>query len=289
MKAETTTILSMSVVVITRNRAGILGDCLKSLVEQDFPKDQYELVVIDDGSADKTPEVVKSFQSTTGFPVVRYVCQSHQGVNAARNAGINNAHGTVVSFLDDDILAQPDYLSRVWSLFSKSPHLSGVGGPLKDYGGARLRTCPQCSLADTDSPVANNEGFVPYLTGGNMALKTSAFEQVGLFDAAISGRGDETEWFHRAQGLRFFYDSDLWVWHRRDNFDLIGLCRHSLVQGLSVPLAQKKTASHYRPKPMRILRAFGHAFIHGCAWGVVLGFREIGALVGYLRLAVIGR
>jgi len=278
----------ITVVIITRNRANILGDCLKSLVEQDLPKDRYELVVVDDGSADRTPEVVKSFQSNTGLPVVRYVFQSHQGVNAARNAGIKNASGQFVFFLDDDVLVLPDYLKRVWNLITKAPEFDGVGGPLRDRGGSKLHTCGNCSLANTDAPGANAKGLVSSLIGGNMALKAAAFKQAGLFDPAISGRGDETEWFHRARGLKFFYDPALWVWHRRDNFNLRKLCRHSFVQGLSVPLAQKKMQSSYRPKPMRILRALAHALRRGCVWGVVLALRETGAIIGHLKLKTAG-
>jgi glycosyltransferase involved in cell wall biosynthesis len=275
----------ITIVVITRNRAEILSDCLQHLLREDFPKHQYEIVVVDDGSTDRTPAVVKSFQSDTDLPVIRYIAQPHQGVNAARNTGIESARGVVVSFLDDDVLARPDYLKQVWQMLSQNPNFDGVGGPLRDYGGSRLRTCNRCSLADYDAPGANGKGFVSALVGGNMTIKASAFKQVGLFDREISGRGDETEWFHRASSLKFFYDPELWVWHRRDNFNLFTLCRHSFVQGLSVPLAEKKIGTHYRPKPMRIVRPLTHAFRRGCAWGFVLAFREIGSVIGYLRLA----
>ena len=280
--------LLFSIVIITRNRAGILGDCLDSMVGLNFPKGQYELVVVDDGSTDGTADVARSYQAKPDFPAVRYVAQSHQGVNAARNTGVENAWGENVVFLDDDELAPVDYLSQVWQLLSKNPDFDGVGGPVVDYGGSTLRTCGRCSLADADKP-GEGKRFVPILLGGNMALRAGIFKKVGLFDPEISGRGDESEWFHRAKGHKFFQDPDLWVWHRRDNFSFWMLCRHSLVQGLSVPLSKRKRGLTYRPRPRRIIKPLAHAVTHRCTWGLVRALRETGAVLGYIKLVITGR
>src|SRR2546427_3112167 len=100
----------ITVVVPTRNRAALLRDCLKSLVAQDFPSDQYEITVIDDGSRDETTAVANEFASEPVGPRVHLVSQPFSGLNAARNAGLAVAGGDPICFVDDDVEAPPDWL-----------------------------------------------------------------------------------------------------------------------------------------------------------------------------------
>ena len=274
-----------SIVICTRNRAGSLARSLQSILGQQFPKDQFEVIVVDDGSSDSTPDVVKSFQFSVHLSAFHYVSQDHQGLNTARNAGIQRARGEVVLFFDDDETAPPGYLIRMRNLFIAALNVDGAGGPLIDVKRSGFRTCTRCSLSDAYVK-DGRKGIVTRLIGGNMAIRADAFKRVGLFDNELSGRGDESEWFHRARDLSFLFDPDLWVWHHRDSLNLFGLCRHSYVQGLSVPIWKMKTGTPYRPDPIRIARFFGHALLRLCAKGLVLAFREIGSVAAYFRLKV---
>ncbi len=80
----------LSVVVPTYNRAPLLRGCLDSLVEQDFPPDQYEIIVVDDGSVDDTPEVVAVIQGRVNHPRLRYVRVEGRRLTTARNAGVRS-------------------------------------------------------------------------------------------------------------------------------------------------------------------------------------------------------
>jgi len=271
----------VSVIVPTWNRCDYLSDTLDSLISQDWPGDRYEVVVVDDGSTDQTPDVVRGFQERNGHAVT-YVRKAHGGLNAGRNAGILAARGDIVWFLDDDELAEPDHLSRLVAAFGGDAGLSGVGGPARDYGGSTVRTCATCTLAAADVP---GEGLriVSTLLGGNMAFRRSVFDEVGLFDPELSLRGDETEWFRRAEGHRFLYDPDLWIRHRRDRMNLWTLCRSGYRGGLSLAVYDRKVGAHHRPAPGKILRCLGHAVRRRCARGLVLAFRQAGREVGHLR------
>jgi len=278
----------ITVIVITRNRAEVLSDCLSSILEQDYTKDRYEVVVVDDGSTDHTSLVVNSLQTKAALPVIRYLPQPHRGTGAARNTGVKNARGEIVIFLDDDELVTSDHMTRVVRPLMDDHNLDGVGGPCRDYGGSKLHTCARCSLAAVDVP-GMGKRFVPRLLSGNMALRTSVFKRIGLFDETIFGRGEDVEWFHRASGMQFFFDPDLWVWHRRDNFNFITLCRYTFEQGLSIPLAMKKLGRSYRPKAIRVIGPLAHALRYRCVRGVVLAIRELGAISGYLDLSRLSR
>jgi len=63
----------VSIVVPTRNRARLLRDCIVSLMQQDLPADRYEIIVVDDGSTDETPDVVREIRRRTNRPDIRYV------------------------------------------------------------------------------------------------------------------------------------------------------------------------------------------------------------------------
>jgi glycosyltransferase involved in cell wall biosynthesis len=273
--------LFISVIVPTWNRCDYLRDTLQSVVDQDWTADRYEVLVVDDGSTDQTAEIVREFQERNGH-AIRYIRKAHAGLNAGRNAGILAARGDIVLFLDDDELAEPDHLSRLVAAFGSDAGLSGVGGPARDYGGSTVRTCATCTLAASDLP---GEGVraVPTLLGGNMAFRRRVFDEVGLFDPELSLRGDETEWFRRANGLRFLYDPDLWIRHRRDRMTLWTLCRSGYRGGLSLAVYDRKVGTRQRPGPGRIVRYLGHAVRRRCARGLVLAFRQAGREVGHLR------
>jgi glycosyltransferase involved in cell wall biosynthesis len=270
----------VSVVIPTWDRAGHLRDLLATLVDQDYPAGRFEVVVADDGSTDHTESVVAALAARE-VPRIRYVRRAHRGYCAACNAGVSEASGEIVAFLDSDQLVPRSHLSAVVSLLRESPGADGVGGPARDFGGA-ARTCPSCSLAAADLP-GRGRRFVPRLLGGNMAFRRSVLDEVGPFDEDLSGRGDEAEWFHRAADRRFLYDPDLWVWHRKDGMSLGTLFRAAFRDGMALPVYSRKVGAPYRPHPRRIVRYAGHAILRGCTRGWVLALQQTGADVAYVR------
>jgi glycosyltransferase involved in cell wall biosynthesis len=272
----------ISIVVPTRNRAGILTGCLESLLEQDADPATYEVIVVDNGSTDGTSKVVEELAASSGRSIA-VVDAPVAGVNRARNAGIRAARGGVVTFIDDDERAPADYVAKLLRSLTDNPAATGVGGPVVDQPG-NARTCGSCGLGAAEVPVAA-DGSAPRLLGGNMALRTTAFDAVGLFDERLSGRGDETEWFDRASaaGLRFHYDQDLWLEHRRDVFSAWQLVRLQLKQGQARPLADAAMGQAFRPRPMRVLRGVGHGLTRRCVHGWLLAARELGAISGSIK------
>ncbi len=104
----------VSVVIPTFNRADWLAESVGSVLEQTYP--QVELIVVDDGSTDPTPEVVQGF----GDRLI-YMRVDHRGVSAARNRGVAASRGTLVAFLDSDDVWQRDKVARQVALFRGQP------------------------------------------------------------------------------------------------------------------------------------------------------------------------
>ena len=263
----------LSVIICTYNRSHLLEGCIEALGRQ-LVEANAELVVVDDGSRDETQDVI----DPSAVPIVGGGWVDNRGLNAARNEGLRLASAPVVLYFDDDQIPPAGYLKHV--VRALGPDLDGIGGPLRDKGGG-LHTCKKCSLGD--STLGDEARMVDRLIGGNMALRVSAFKGAGLFDERLSGRGDETEWFKRASDLRFYYDPDLWVWHRRDSFSVRDLCSYAYRQGKAAPVLESIVGSSRRPRGRGAMRVLGHAVRHRCSHGLELFCRELGALSVRIR------
>lgn len=116
--------MHLSVILPTRNRAPLLDDCLASLAGQSLPVDQFEVLVIDNGSTDCTQEVVQ--RHANQLPM-RYLFEPKPGLHNARHSGLREASADILVFGDDDILADPDWLLSIAEAF-REPDIALVGG-----------------------------------------------------------------------------------------------------------------------------------------------------------------
>lgn len=104
----------VSVIIPTYNRGWIIKEAVDSVLAQDYR--DFELIVVDDGSTDNTPEVLDAYRGT-----IKVFRQENKGVSAARNRGIAEASGRFIAFLDSDDLWLPQKLSRQVEFFNTTP------------------------------------------------------------------------------------------------------------------------------------------------------------------------
>jgi len=105
----------VSVIIPTFDRSPWVGEAIASVLAQTYP--HLELIVVDDGSHDATPQVVQAFG-----PALTYIWQAHAGVSAARNHGVRMSRGALVAFLDSDDLWLPGKLAAQVALLQQQPH-----------------------------------------------------------------------------------------------------------------------------------------------------------------------
>jgi glycosyltransferase involved in cell wall biosynthesis len=113
-----------SVIIPTRNRADLLAHCLESLTQQTLPADEFEVLVIDNGSSDQTPDIVRKYAAKlqlSGFSA------SEPGLHVGRHIGLRNAQTEILIFADDDIEAQPTWIEAIVETF-QDPKTVLVGG-----------------------------------------------------------------------------------------------------------------------------------------------------------------
>jgi len=119
-----------SIVLCTYNREKHIKQCLESLLSLDFPKNNYEIIVVDDGSTDSTKEIVKK------YPVRLLEHKKNQGIAAARNTGLKTAKGKIYICFDDDCYTNKDWLKNLAKAYEKYDlkDISGIAGFIKLTG-----------------------------------------------------------------------------------------------------------------------------------------------------------
>ncbi|NJO40369.1 MAG: glycosyltransferase family 2 protein [Cyanobacteria bacterium CRU_2_1] len=114
----------ISAIICTHNREAYLGAAIDSLLAQDFPG-EFEVIVVDNASSDRTREVVESRLS---HPRLRYVYEPITGLSVARNTGANAAHSPILAYLDDDAVASSQWLSILYTAYQTNEKLAVAGG-----------------------------------------------------------------------------------------------------------------------------------------------------------------
>ena len=113
----------LSVIIPTLNSESTIGHTLSSLFSNEFSSNEFEVIIVDNGSTDSTVDVAKS------HPVQIFFCKKH-GQGAARNLGIMKARGEIICFTDSDIIVPKNWLERIGEFLSAHPFIDGVGGPI---------------------------------------------------------------------------------------------------------------------------------------------------------------
>jgi glycosyltransferase involved in cell wall biosynthesis len=117
----------VSVLIDTYNHERFIEKAITSVLDQDFPASEREIIVVDDGSTDCTAEIVRRFE-----PQVRYLRKSNGGQASAFNIGIPECCGEIISFLDGDDYWLPGKLARVMDVLAKNPDVGIVGHAIKE-------------------------------------------------------------------------------------------------------------------------------------------------------------
>jgi glycosyltransferase involved in cell wall biosynthesis len=176
-----------SVVVCTYNRAALLREALRSLFAQKVQNLNYEIVVIDNNSVDDTPATVESLKAESPVPL-RYFRETQQGNAYARNAGVEQSAAPIIAFLDDDCIADENWLTTIKSAFDRDPELAFVGGrvlPVWERDPPSwLNTSHWAPLALLDYGTEEREikGQTPLgLLTANIAVRKEVFEELGGF------------------------------------------------------------------------------------------------------------
>jgi glycosyltransferase involved in cell wall biosynthesis len=221
----------ISVVVCTYNRCESLRQTLDSLLGQEINGGfDYEVIVVDNNSRDKTKEIVNEYIERINGRL-RYIFESRQGLSCARNRGIKEARGEIVSFIDDDCIATASWLQNIYNTFVRyNPLVVGGKAALQFnrampdwYSSGIAGALGLCDKGDK-MIYADKEYDDVIGIGANISFKKEIFDIFGLFRTDLGrngnklGMGEETEmyWRIKRSGRKCIYTPSVIVYHNID-------------------------------------------------------------------------
>jgi len=217
----------LSIIICTYNRDKYIYNALKSIAENSFPFENYEIVLVNNNSTDNTENECKRFQND--FPQVNfnYFNEDQQGLSFARNRGIKESQGDFLVFLDDDSFVGKDYLNNLSDNLEKYPDCEAFGGKIipKFENGETPKwlskwTYSWVSAIDMGDNIREFKGN-KYPIGANMGIRKAVLNNIGHFNTKL-GRskknlmaGEEKDIFNRIKNLdkKIYYFPNINVQH----------------------------------------------------------------------------
>lgn len=222
---------TFSVVIATYKRAAFLGQAIESVFQQDYPKDSYELIVIDNDSPDETADVVRRAFTNAPIPCHYYI-EPRNGLSYARNLGIAKARFEFVAQLDDDAIANPAWLAA-FNRVIKEQHALVVGGRVEKTFAAGCTPPAWFNypyLLHFFGVNYRDRGklekvfrirYPLYLSGGNTAYAKRLFDHFGGFQpylgrngkSLLSGEEDLLNLTLDRHDIPMYYADDAYIHH----------------------------------------------------------------------------
>ncbi|MFC1495136.1 glycosyltransferase family 2 protein [Thermodesulfobacteriota bacterium] len=194
--------LNVSVIIPTFQRAHMISLAIDSVLNQTYQ--DFEIIVVDDGSMDGTREVVMGYREK-----VKYIYQENRGPASARNTGIRATRGDLIAFQDSDDLWLPEKLASQVSLFEQDPELGFVycdmsyfrsDGPSERPSSFKSHAPPLSGYAFRDMFVQGTPMHTP-----TAVIRLQCLQKVGLFDETMRYFEDQDLWFRLARICKMGY------------------------------------------------------------------------------------
>lgn len=212
---------TVSVVIGVYNGADMIGNCLESLLNQNYPREAYDIIVVENGSTDNTVEVVKRYP-------VRLYQSNIRGLAPARNLGLSKSKADIIATTDADCIAHPDWLAELVKPYV-DPAVGGVGGAVLAYNNGGGRSIVEM-FSDQFAPLVNfvsgeNE-YLPHLVGAHASYRRRLLNQIGGFNPKmLTGEDIDVSWRIQLEtGAKLVYAPDAIIYHHHRT-TLTGLAR----------------------------------------------------------------
>src|SRR5581483_9499574 len=227
----------VSAVVCSHNGARTIARCIEGLKALDYP--DYEVIVVDDGSTDATPEIAAQ-------PGVRLLQTGQNvGLATARNLGMEAASGDLIAYIDDDAIPDRHWLQYL-AYTATTTDCGAVGGP--NLPPPHISTVAQCVANAPGGPthVLLSDTDAEHVPGCNLAVWKTKLAAIGGFDPQFWTAGDDVDvcWRLQDRGWRIAFSPGALVWHHpRDS--IRGFWRQQRGYGKEEALLERKWPEKY--------------------------------------------
>jgi GT2 family glycosyltransferase len=248
-----------SIIIPTYDRPEELLACVQTLKQLDYPRDRFEIIIVDDGS--RVPVNLSGHHNQDGITLLR---QNRAGPASARNMGAEKARGEVLAFTDDDCRPSPQWLRELTNAFAHSP-LSLIGGrTINGLAENYYSTASQIIVEEVYGYFFRRNSPLRFFASNNMALPVDLFKKCGGFDASFRTSEDRDfcdRWIR--QGHPMVYVPEAIVYHYH-HLTLTTFCRQHFNYGRGAWDFYRKRALYdrrfFRPDLRFYAAVFGRAF-----------------------------
>lgn len=191
--------IKVTIGLCVKNAEATVKQAIDSILKQDFPREQMELIVVDGNSEDKTLPIIEEnlAQANMGFKVFR----ENGGLGLARYLVVDNANGHYVIWVDGDIILPRDYVRKLIEFMEQNPKVGIAGGKYGNYPGQTLASALENIVYVVDSQRGGKAPFEStYLPKTEGAVyRVEAIKQAGNFNINITGAGEDLDAAWRVQ------------------------------------------------------------------------------------------
>lgn len=204
---------TFTIIIPSYNRPDRLRQCLAGIAGLDYPHDRFEVIVVDDGSAQPLDGVIAPFRALLTITLIR---QSNSGPATARNVGIQAATGDLIAFLDDDCVPATDWLRGFAARHIRDPDCM-IGGYTVNALPDNLCSTASQLIADVVYRHYNADpDDARFIASNNMLLPAAELRTIGMFDSSFSSSAAEDRelcdrW--RQLGKRILYAPEITIYH----------------------------------------------------------------------------
>ena len=199
----------VSVVIPAYNAEKEIPSCLDSLLNQTFPKEQCEIIVVNDGSTDGTEKIVRKYDG------VKIFTQPNQGPAAARNKGVSESKGEIIVFTDSDCIPEKNWLEEMLKPFNDA-EVVGVQGAYKTRQKEVVARFAQIEIEERYWKMSRNER-VDFIGSYSAAYRKKEFEEHGGFDTRFpiaSGEDADLSYTMSNAGHKLVFNPNAIVYHQ---------------------------------------------------------------------------
>jgi cellulose synthase/poly-beta-1,6-N-acetylglucosamine synthase-like glycosyltransferase len=203
-----------TVIVPTRSRPGRLSACLEALSRLDYPRDRYDVIVVDDGGEVPAAPVVEAFEGRLSATLL---VQEHAGPGAARNTAAEHARGDLLVFTDDDCRPDASWLSHLMERFAAEPHRAFGGRTVNGVAHNLYVAVSQLVIKVGYAQNNRDPENAHFFASNNVAFPRRDFLALGGFDPSFTTSEDRelcSRWI--LSGRRMSYVPDAVVFHDSD-------------------------------------------------------------------------
>lgn len=221
----------ISVIIPVYNDPNGLSVTLKSLLNQSYPKDQYEIIVVDNNSTDGTPNIIRDYAKKNPQLIISLVEKNIQSSYAARNKGIKNSKGEIIAFIDADMYIKKNWLSQINKTF-KNKKIQYLGCNVEIFMNNKKLTALYNKYTDFHiNKFIKDDHFAPTCC---LIVSKDLFQKFFLFNPNLISGGD-VEFGNKVfeGGIKLYYSPTITMYHpARDSLKALILKQFRIGRGI---------------------------------------------------------